>query len=102
MIQIHRLKDLLTAEGQELASERPGPVPRCQNRPYRFFWLLGREIATQKHFAVTRDDGQQVVEIVGNPAGKLAERFHLLSLTELLLELLPVVVMLRLMCQSGR
>ena len=47
--------------------------------------LLGiGEPAAQK-LRVTADDHQQIVEVVGDAAGQLAERLHLLRLGELLL-----------------
>src|SRR3546814_12468273 len=36
------------------------------------------------------DLGQEVVEVVGDAAGQLADRLHLLSLTQRLLNLLPL------------
>src|SRR3546814_14370452 len=39
---------------------------------------------------IADDDGEKVVEIVRQPAGELADRFHLLRLDELLLERLVV------------
>ena len=39
---------------------------------------------------VAADDGEQVVEVVGDPAGEPADRFHLLRLPELFLEPLAV------------
>ena len=43
----------------------------------RFIGSAGQELR------VGQDDRQQVVEVVGDTAGELADRFHLLSLTEL-------------------
>src|SRR6266404_3738438 len=43
----------------------------------RFIGSAGQELR------VGEDDRQQVVEVVGDTAGELADRFHLLSLTEL-------------------
>src|SRR5438445_1058385 len=50
--------------------------------------LLGESLRDQ--LGVRQDDGEQVVEVVGNPAGELADRFHLLGLAQLLLEGAPV------------
>src|SRR5690606_5329655 len=47
--------------------------------------VLGGKLAEQQ-VAVTVDDRQQVVEIMGNPAGKATHRFHLLRLLELSFE----------------
>ena len=50
-----------------------------------FFGLLKR---AQHGLGVAVDDHQQVVEIVRDAAGELAERFHLLRLRQLLLRAL--------------
>src|SRR5438309_1796359 len=50
--------------------------------------LLGESLRDQ--LGVRQDDGEQVVEVVGNPAGELADRFHLLGLAQLLLEGAPL------------
>ena len=42
------------------------------------------------HLQTAADARQQVVEVVGNPAGQLTYRFHLLSLTKLLLDALTL------------
>src|SRR5712692_1656854 len=39
--------------------------------------------------AISQDGCQQVIEVVGDAAGEPPDRFHLLSLTELLFEPLP-------------
>ena len=49
--------------------------------------FLGKLIA--KELGVAADDGEDVVEVVGDPAGEASDRFHLLSLAHLRLELLP-------------
>src|SRR5204863_10145669 len=41
----------------------------------------------QKQIAVTENGGEKIVEIVGDPGGKLAERFHFLRAAELILQL---------------
>ena len=42
--------------------------------------------AGQQHVAIAGDDGQQVVEIVGDSSGEPPDRLHLLRLAELLFE----------------
>src|SRR5260370_39897872 len=41
----------------------------------------------QKQIAITENGGEKIVEIVGEPGGKLAERFHFLRAAELSLQL---------------
>ena len=43
-------------------------------------------LVEQQHVGVTGDDREQVVEVVRDAAGQLAERFHLLRLEQLLLQ----------------
>src|SRR5207245_10834577 len=42
---------------------------------------------TEHHVAVPRDDRHEVVEVVGDASGQLADRLHLQRLAELLLEM---------------
>jgi len=43
-----------------------------------------------EHAAVAQDGGEQVVEIVGDAAGELADRFQLVGMSKLILELLAL------------
>ena len=45
-------------------------------------------VALQQQITEANHRGQQIIEIMGNPAGKLTHRLHLLSLRELDLEIL--------------
>ena len=49
-----------------------------------------RPEAAPEELAAALDDGQEVVEVVGDAAGELPDRLHLLRLTNLSLELLPL------------
>src|SRR4051812_48989159 len=42
---------------------------------------------TKNEIAIAKDRGEKVVEIVGGTAGQLAERFHFLRATKLILQL---------------
>ena len=81
-IQVHdfELQELLAAECQKLARHGSGPVGRASDQrdvtPRR---VVERELAFEKLDATT-DDRQQIVEVMGNPAGKSPHCFHLLSL----------------------
>ena len=51
----------------------------------------GRSLSSStlgQHVGIEQDRGQQVVEVVRDPAGELAERFHALRLRELQLGVL--------------
>ena len=45
-------------------------------------------VALERQLAVANDDVQQIIEIVRDPAGELADGFHLLRLPQLLLNAL--------------
>src|SRR3954470_1141215 len=51
---------------------------------------VGLGQAPLQHFEIADHHGEQVVEVVGDPAGQLADRFHFLRLTQLVLDPLPV------------
>ena len=87
-----RLQDLLAAEGQELAGEgrravrrRPDQVDVAAKR------MLCRELR-QGEVAPPKNDGEEVVEIVRDPTGQLADGLHLLGLNQVRLRLLQVPV----------
>ena len=53
---------------------------RCGDNPLgRLGW---RQNAIQM-LQIAHDDGQQIIEIVSNPAGQLSNRLHFLGLTKL-------------------
>jgi hypothetical protein len=83
---------LLTREGEQAlrqgrrafgAAHRIAGKP-CQ--PCRIGALL--LCNTLQRLQVADDDGQQVVEVVGNTTGQMADAFHLLRVQELLLRFL--------------
>ena len=78
-------EDLLAAEGQELAGQAGGALGRPSGSAPRYSrrGSSGAELAEQQ-LAVAHDDGQQVVEVVGDAAGQPAHRLHLLGLPQLL------------------
>jgi hypothetical protein len=80
-----RAQHLLAAEGQELTREPRGALPgRLDLLDVGADRVVGREIPDQ-HRAIAEDDGEQVVEVVGDAPGELAERVHLLRGAELVL-----------------
>ena len=85
-----RLDDLAPREEQQLAGEGGGALAGALDllecRPVR---MVGRDLA-ENDVGVALDDGQQVVEVVGDAAGEAADRLHLLRLQELLFELLAL------------
>ena len=82
-IDRHRIERLAAREGQELAREALAAPRRRQDGLDPLQRLrLGQPAA--QHFGVAADDHQEIVEVVRDAAGELAERLHLLHLRELL------------------
>ena len=80
------LQGLLAREGEELAHEvrrAVGVLPDLHDIGKR---RIARLVAQQQQVAEADHRGQQVVEVVRDAAGKLADGLHLLRLGELLLE----------------
>jgi hypothetical protein len=44
----------------------------------------------ERHLGIAQDRGEQIIEIVGDPASELADALHLLRLKELCLEALTI------------
>ena len=82
---LHRLP---SAEGEELLGDRRGPIDRLLHVAQ----ILGararfrRQVAAEQ-FGVSADDRQQVVEIVRETAGEMADRIQFLRVLQLPLEL---------------
>ena len=75
------------AECQQTLRERRGTMSGVGDRAHIAAERIVRRQAVEKNSAIAGDDGQQIVEIVRDAAGKLADGFHLLRLTQLCLEL---------------
>ena len=86
-----RLQHLLAPEGEQLLRQRRGALCRLLDRLHvRPLVGLARVEAAEQEAAVHGDDGQEVVEVVGDTAGEAADCIELLRLVEALLELLAV------------
>ena len=79
------LQRLPTGEGQQLSREPSGTVDRVGDRADVALATFFREIRSLQQVRGGLDDGQQVVEVVRDASGQLADRLHLLRLAELLL-----------------
>ncbi len=83
------IERLAPREGQQALGERGSPLRAA----HRVLGRAGHPVgvdrpclhAALQQFDVADDDGQQVIEVVGDAAGELADAFHLLGLGELLL-----------------
>jgi hypothetical protein len=84
----HRAEHLLAAEREQLPRQLGGPAGGLGDGRQRRADRVGLAQQAQGHLGVPEDDGQQVVEVVGDAAGEPADRLHLLRLPQLLLEAL--------------
>ena len=86
-VERDRLQHLLAAERQQLPRQRGGAIGGVQDlvdlRGHRRIVLD----AMRHQLGVAANRGQQVVEVVRDAAGEAADRFHLLRLAQLILEL---------------
>ncbi len=82
-VESARLQHLLAAQGQELPGERGCAIRRLRDQldiaPLR---IAGGEVHEQEG-GPARDDGQEIVEVVGHAARQSAHRLHLPRLLEL-------------------
>ena len=88
VIQIEQfgLENLAAAESEQLAGQQRRPVAGLlDGGESRLGGGAGGGETAQLGIAI--DDGQQIVEIVGDSAGQFADRLHLLRLPQLLLQL---------------
>ena len=91
-VDVHnlRLQHLPPAERQQLARQRRRPFARVPDLfeigPQR---VVERNVV-EHQVAVTEDRSEQIVEIVGDAAGELANRLHLLRLPQLFFQLAPI------------
>ena len=78
---------LAAGEGEQLAGQRRRPRRRLDDRLGVAEALVVGQRGAAEHVGRALDDGQQIVEIVGDAAGQLAERLHLVGLAQLVLGL---------------
>ena len=81
------LERLAAGEGEQLAGQRSGIGRRLDDRLGEADALGLRQLGAAQHVRRALDYRQQIVEIVGDAAGQLAERLHLLTLAQLILGL---------------
>jgi hypothetical protein len=81
------LERLAAGEGEQLPGQRRGPARRLDHRLGEADSLLLGDAGPAQHVGRALDDGQEIVEIMGDAAGELAERLHLVGLAQLLLGL---------------
>ena len=82
-----RLEHLPTAEGEELPGERRGARRRLADLHDVVAPRVRGSDRVEQELDVAADGGEQVVEVVRDAAGELADGLHLLRLAELRLQL---------------
>ena len=88
-IQVLGLDDLAAAEGEELAGEVGGALGGQADLLGGVQRFLGQFRRQGKQRGMALNDGEDVVEIMGDAAGELADGFHFLGLAQLGLKILP-------------
>ncbi len=81
-----QLHDLASAEGEQLPRQFGGLVRRFADRASRGTDFVGCEHLILEQRRLSLDHRQQVVEVVRDTTGELADGFHLLRLPQLRLE----------------
>ena len=84
------LQHLAAAEGQQLAGQRRRLLRRSINLLHLAAQLLFKLLPFQHHAGIALDDGQHIVEVVGNSAGERADGFHPLGDAKLLFQALAL------------
>ena len=83
------LQHLAAAERQQLLGQGGSALPGLHDLLHRVAVLIAVGKAVENQLAVTGDDGEQIIEIMGDTARQHADRFHLLRLPELVFQLHP-------------
>ena len=78
-----RLQDLFAAEGEQLLSERGGAIGSALDLLDAVAGLVVETRGSQQQLAMSHDDAEDVVEVVGDTARQAPDGFHLLSVSEL-------------------
>ena len=86
-LQHLRPQRLLAREGEQLAGQAGGAVGILADLLDVVIIAVARRVAHQHQVAMADDRGQDIVEIVRDAAGELADRLHLGRLGDLALEL---------------
>ena len=85
-LQRLRPQRLAAREGEQLPHQAGGPVGVLLDLHDVLEGRIGRAVVGEQQVGIADDRGQDVVEVVGDAAGELADRLHLLALDETLLQ----------------
>ena len=85
-IDIPNVDDLFAAEDQQLTGQMRGAVDRGSDLFERFSHLRFDVLFLHQERGVTLDDTEQIVKVMSDAGGQLADGFHLLRLALLCLQ----------------
>ena len=85
-LQRLRTKRLAAREGEKLAHQSGRPVRVLLDLHDVLKGRIGRPVIGEQEIGIADDRGQDVVEVMRDAAGELADRLHLLALREVLLQ----------------
>ena len=85
-INVARLHDLFAAEHEQLLDEFAGAVGGGPDLAEGFFRRRRQGLGLQEQVGVALNDGEDVVEIVGDAGGQLADRLHFDGMAQLRLQ----------------
>ena len=88
-LQKPRLQHLPPAEREQLLGERRGTLGRLHQFRERIVAIDNRRhVVDFQQIGASDDDGEEIIEVVGDASGQLSHRFEPLGLTQLLFEIL--------------
>ena len=93
-VDLFRHERLAAREREQLRGQRCRVGRRLHDRLGESDPLRLGQFRPAQHVGRALNDGQQIIEVVGDAAGELAERLHLLALAQLLLGLGPFLHLL--------
>ena len=91
-VQHHRIQHLLAAEGEELTRQVGRPQCRLLDDLGRCTLRIRGVQVIQEELRSTHDHHEEIVEVVGDPAGQVPDGFHLAGLGQLVLALGELLV----------
>lgn len=84
-VDLDRMQRLAAAEGEKALRQFGAALAGRQDRIDQALEIGPRLQRFREDVAIADDDGQQIVEVMGDAAGELADRLHLLRLDQLFL-----------------
>ena len=82
-----RCHSLSAAEGEQALGQIPGRFSRIVHLADHLAACFGQAVCSCKDLAISQDDPKQIIEVVSQTAGDLANRLHLLGMSNLQLRM---------------